>query len=196
MKTRDFLRRYAYIYLYVAAFFLGCAGLMRQAVETAGEMQAISIHPVIIIDAGHGGPDGGTTGYAGTPEDRINLEADFDCIVRGMAYPYGTYNDAVVASLQQCGILYARTVESTERFEMPTDWLRMPATCHHRNPRLMELAQAFVENTSMRRAQLFFLWGHSYEFDIADEWDKFEEFCKLISGKEDIYYGTNTEVLL
>lgn len=74
MKTGDFLRRYAYVYLYVAAFFLGCAGLMRQAVETAGEMQAISIHPVILIDAGHGGPDGGTTGYAGTPEDRVNLE--------------------------------------------------------------------------------------------------------------------------
>lgn len=74
MKTRDFLRRYAYVYLYVAAFFLGCAGLMRQAVETAGEMQAISIHPVILIDAGHGGPDGGTTGYAGTTEDRVNLE--------------------------------------------------------------------------------------------------------------------------
>ena len=74
MKTGDFLRRYAYVYLYVAAFFLGCAGLMRQAVETAGEMQAISIHPVILIDAGNGGPDGGTTGYAGTPEDRINLE--------------------------------------------------------------------------------------------------------------------------
>ena len=74
MKTGDFLRRYAYVYLYVAAFFLGCAGLMRQAVETAGEMQPFSNCPVIIIDAGHGGPDGGTTGYAGTPEYRINLE--------------------------------------------------------------------------------------------------------------------------
>ena len=74
MKTGDFLRRYAYVYLYVAAFFLGCAGLMRQAVETAGEMAPFSACPVIIIDAGHGGPDGGTTGYAGTPEERINLE--------------------------------------------------------------------------------------------------------------------------
>ena len=74
MKTGDFLRRYAYVYLYVAAFFLVCAGLMRQAVETAGEMAPFSACPVIIIDAGHGGPDGGTTGYAGTPEDRINLE--------------------------------------------------------------------------------------------------------------------------
>lgn len=26
--------------------------------------------------------------------------------------------------------------------------------------------------------------------------EKFEEFCKLISGREDIFYGTNEEVLL
>ena len=73
MNTREFLRRYAYVYLYVAAFFLGCAGLMRQAVETAGELAPFSSHPVILIDAGHGGPDGGTTGAAGTAEDRVNL---------------------------------------------------------------------------------------------------------------------------
>ena len=37
-----------------------------------------------------------------------------------------------------------------------------------------------------------------YEFDYDDGiyWDKMEEFCKLISGKDDIFYGTNAEVLL
>lgn len=74
MDTREFLRRYAYVYLYVAAFFLGCAGLMRQAVETAGELSPLPIQPVIVIDAGHGGLDGGTTGAAGTAEDRVNLQ--------------------------------------------------------------------------------------------------------------------------
>ena len=74
MKTRDFLRRYAYVYLYVAAFFLGCAGLMRQAVETAGEMAPFSGCPVILIDAGHGGVDGGATSCTGVLESQINLE--------------------------------------------------------------------------------------------------------------------------
>ena len=44
------------------------------------------------------------------------------------------------------GVAYARTVKSTEKFDLPTDWLRLPATCHHNNPRLMELAKKFVEN--------------------------------------------------
>ena len=63
-------------------------------------------------------------------KDRENLESDFGCIVRGMAYPFGTYNDAVVASLRQCGIVYARTATCTEAFEIPIDWLRMSPTCH------------------------------------------------------------------
>lgn len=73
MDTRQFLRRYAYVYLYVVAFFLGCAGLLLHSVETAGEMAPFSSHPVIVIDAGHGGPDGGTTGVTGVKEDAVNL---------------------------------------------------------------------------------------------------------------------------
>lgn len=73
MDTREFLRRYAYVYLYVVAFFLGCAGLLLHSVETAGELEPFSAHPVIVIDAGHGSPDGGATGVAGTAEDEVNL---------------------------------------------------------------------------------------------------------------------------
>lgn len=73
MKTREFLRRYAYIYLYVAAFFLGLAALGRQSVETVSGLAPISGSSVLVIDAGHGGEDGGTTGAAGTAEDEVNL---------------------------------------------------------------------------------------------------------------------------
>ena len=73
MKTREFLRRYAYVYLYVAAFFLGAAGLLRHSVEVAGPMEPLPVFPVIVIDAGHGAPDGGAVGISGIREDEINL---------------------------------------------------------------------------------------------------------------------------
>lgn len=73
MDTRQFLRRYFYVYLYVVAFFLGCAGLLLHTVETAGELSPFSAHPVLVIDAGHGGPDGGATGVSGVREDTLNL---------------------------------------------------------------------------------------------------------------------------
>ena len=44
---------------------------------------------------------------------------------------------------------------------------------------------------------IFYIWGHSYEFDIFPErWKLFEEFCQMMSNKNDIFYGTNSEILL
>lgn len=73
MNTREFLRRYAWVYCYVAAFFLICAAVLRHSVEVSGPMEPFPGRPVIIIDAGHGGPDGGTTGISGIKEDQVNL---------------------------------------------------------------------------------------------------------------------------
>lgn len=130
-------------------------------------------------------------------QDRKKLEADYGGIIRGFAYPYGATNDSVVASLKQCGIAYARTGVSKEQFSIPTDWLRMPVTCRHRNPRLMELANAFVNNEFLRGPGLFYLMGHSYEFDWNvpnNNWGVIEEFAEFIGNRENIWYATNIEI--
>lgn len=128
--------------------------------------------------------------------DRMGLENMFGTMVRGMAYPNGSYSDEVVACLKACGIVYARTVISTENFELPQDWLRLPATCHHNNPRLFELTEQFVttQRRLVDRCWMFYLWGHSYEFDTHNNWERIEEFAKRIGGHEDIWYATNIEI--
>lgn len=73
METREFLRRYAYVYLYVAAFFLALAAAARHSVETVSGSSPLPGSSIIVIDAGHGGEDGGTTGVSGTAEDELNL---------------------------------------------------------------------------------------------------------------------------
>ncbi len=113
----------------------------------------------------------------------------------GMAYPYGTYNDMVVEVLAEQGIRYSRTVASTNNFELQTDLLRFNPTCHHNAGNLMELAKRFVEMET-DKPQLFYLWGHSYEFDGEDNWEVIERFCEYMAGRDDIFYGNNTEVLL
>lgn len=127
-------------------------------------------------------------------EDRKALEALFGRTVQGMAYPYGTFIDQVVEILKNCGIRYSRTVVSTGCFDMPTDWLRMPATCHHNDPRLMELADQFLVGTRYPAPRLFYLWGHSYEFDMDNNWHVIEAFAEKMGGREDIWYATNMEV--
>jgi peptidoglycan/xylan/chitin deacetylase (PgdA/CDA1 family) len=127
-------------------------------------------------------------------EDRRSLEAMFDRPIQGMAYPYGTFSDQVVEILRNCGIRYSRTTVSTEKFTIPTDWLRLPATCHHNNPRLMELADQFLAESRYPQARLFYLWGHTYEFDTNNNWQVIEDFAAKISGHEDIWYATNMEI--
>ena len=127
-------------------------------------------------------------------QDRASLEETFGCIVRGMAYPSNSYNDAVVTTLKQCGIAYARTTLETEQFLIPEDWLRLQPTCHHNNPNLMHLAHSFVQDEKYEAPALFYLWGHSYEFDDNDNWSVIEEFAEYIGNRNEIWYATNIEI--
>lgn len=126
--------------------------------------------------------------------DRENLENQFGIIVRGMAYPYGTYNDEVIDILKKLNIAYARTVISTEDFRIPTDWLRLTTTCHHNNPKLMELSEKFLTYKPKKEPALFYLWGHSYEFEKDNNWHIIENFSRYMGNKDDIWYATNIEI--
>lgn len=127
-------------------------------------------------------------------QDRINLERRFGRIVRGMAYPYGTYSDEVVECLKKCGIVYARTTVSTKQFSVPSDWLRMPATCHHKDADLMKLTDRFSEMQVRFSPQLFYLWGHTFEFVRDNNWNVIEDFAEKMGNREDIWYATNIEI--
>lgn len=126
--------------------------------------------------------------------DRENLEKQFHTIVRGMAYPFGTFNDTVVDCVRNAGLVYARTVISSHRFAIPEDWLRLEATCHHNDPALTELADRFVSEEPDRDAWLFYLWGHSYEFEANDNWNVIEEFAARTGNREDIWYAANIQI--
>jgi len=127
-------------------------------------------------------------------KDRENLEKQFGTIIRGMAYPFGTYNDDVISALRACGIVYSRTVISTNDFRIPNDWMRLTATCHHDSPELKGLAKKFVEDKVTRTPYLFYLWGHSYEFEENRNWNVIEEFAKFVGNRDDIWYATNIEI--
>ncbi len=126
--------------------------------------------------------------------DRKELEAQFGAIVKGHAYPYGTYNDATVEALRSCGIVYARTVVSTHSFGIPQDWLRLHPTCHQYDERAIELARSFVSMSDLREPKLFYLWGHSYEFDEHGSMEQIETICQTVAGKDDIWYANNMEI--
>lgn len=127
--------------------------------------------------------------------DKHNLERLFEYEMTGMAYPYGCYSDSVVNTIKECGLRYARTVESTGEFKIPEDLLRLKPTCHHNDPSMANLINKFINHKS-NEPQLFYIWGHSYEFDVDQNWKHMEDILDKLAGHNDVYYGTNSQVLL
>ncbi|GLX66790.1 polysaccharide deacetylase family protein [Paenibacillus glycanilyticus] len=127
-------------------------------------------------------------------EDRRNLERIVGYTVRGMSYPNGSYNERIKSLLPGLGIEYARVVPSTGQYHMPEDWLEWQPTCHH-NRDLMKHAEEFVSLHKTQHLYLMYVWGHSYEFDNDNNWELMEQFGQFISGKADIWYCTNMELV-
>ncbi|OME86036.1 polysaccharide deacetylase [Paenibacillus sp. FSL A5-0031] len=127
-------------------------------------------------------------------EDRRTLESLVQYPVHGMSYPFGTYNDKVVAMLPALGIEYARTVNSHGRFDMPADPLRWHPTCHHKQ--LLEQVEIFRDyQERFKRMSLLYVWGHSYEFDNDDNWEIIDQAGELLKDNDTIWHATNAEII-
>lgn len=127
--------------------------------------------------------------------DKLTLEKTFGAPVYGMAYAYGAFDGETKRIAAECGIKYSRTVRPSHSFGPQADMLEFNPTCHHSDTELFKLAEEFISLPADTNA-VFYVWGHSYEFDGDNNWNLIEDFCKLMSGRDDIFYGTNTEVLL
>ncbi len=127
--------------------------------------------------------------------DRHALEQICGYPVRGMSYPFGTFNQAVVNMLPAAGIEYSRTVQSTGSFNLPADFLTWHPTCHHNGA--LELVEGFKGKSWGVRygGCLFYVWGHSFEFANNNNWELIENFCAQMTGLPDVWYATNIEIV-
>lgn len=128
-------------------------------------------------------------------EDKRRLEELSGKPLKMFAYPFGRYNDEVVQMLRLAGYQGARTVNSTHKFDIPENFLIWDPTCHHDDEKLMELAQQFLEGFPFG-PMLFYVWGHAYEFDGNDNWERIEELCKFMAPHADkVWFASNGEII-
>lgn len=129
-------------------------------------------------------------------DDRVAMEKDYGVMVRGMSYPNGPYNNDTLLAAKLSGICYSRTTQSCGKYEFPQDWLQLRPTCHHSNPKLQEHKENFAakEIGPKDHAQMFYVWGHSYEFPRDNNWELIEDLCAYMGGREDIWYATSIEL--
>lgn len=141
---------------------------------------------------------------------RLELEDRFGMIIRGMAYPdsgitrfqnTASYDD-INHYLKDLDIAYSRTLGGDNNsFALPTDWYAWMPTAHHNNPQIMDYIEEFLSidlspttYCAGRQSRLFYIWGHSYEFDRNDNWEHLEKICDKLGKKDDIWYATNIEI--
>ena len=129
-------------------------------------------------------------------KDRENLSELCGYEVIGMAYPGGGVNfDRRVADVikESTGVKYSRTTVPSYDFALQDDLYVFSPTVHHKDTdRCLEMIDSFLR-LETDTPKLLYIWGHSYEFDFADNWDFLEEMCRRLSGHKDIFYGTNRE---
>ena len=132
--------------------------------------------------------------------DRQNLSELVGYEVVGMAYPGGGINySSHVADVIRAntGIRYCRTTVDTDSFDLQENLYEFKPNVSHINwERMFSMAEDFVA-LNPDKPQVFYVWGHSYEMDYDNSyWSRLEELFQLVAGRDDIFYGTNAEVLL
>ena len=130
-------------------------------------------------------------------KDADNIEKLTGVRPVGMAWPGGDteYTDKTIELvLENTDIRFARGTTSTYNFELPEYFMKWMPTCSAIDPQCLSLAQKFID-AECTEDMLFYVWGHSYEFDLNNGagYETFEQLVKMMSEAEDVYLVTNTE---
>jgi peptidoglycan-N-acetylglucosamine deacetylase len=128
-------------------------------------------------------------------EDRRWLEALVGYPVRGFAIPYNwpTGQDWCREFVHSCGFKYMRNSASVPQFEHPSDFMDWHPTAHC-SADLPNLWAAMLQRNHDQPGQLFYVHGHSYEFEDDWGWEVIESFAKLASETEGVYHATKGEI--
>ncbi len=141
---------------------------------------------------------------------RLELENKLGIIIRGMAYPdtgvsvilNQTSYDEIKRYLKELDIVYARTINGDNNsFMLPGDWYAWMPTAHHSNPHLSEYIDEFM-SIDLKRGifpaghypRLFYMWGHSFEFERENNWELLYRICDKLAGNENVWYATNIDI--
>lgn len=112
-------------------------------------------------------------------QGRERLQQFFGRAVAGFAYPFGAYNEAVVAAVREAGHVYGRTTGQAERSFPPADAMTLHPSCHF-------LAPDFWQRHEQARSQgVFYFWGHSYEMTTEAMWADFESTILRLCSEPD-----------
>jgi peptidoglycan/xylan/chitin deacetylase (PgdA/CDA1 family) len=116
-------------------------------------------------------------------EGRDRLQQFFGQPVLGFAYPFGSYNEAVMTAIQDAGHVYARTTRNVEQPFPPENPMAFHPCCH------FLAADLWARYEKARSGGVFYFWGHSYELITETQWADFDQLMARISADSESRWG-------
>jgi peptidoglycan/xylan/chitin deacetylase (PgdA/CDA1 family) len=132
--------------------------------------------------------------FAEVQDDRRTLEQLVGYPVRGLAYPYGSYNPRVIELLRPLGFAYARTVRNAEPCFPVAEPLAWHPTVAQYAAAPLTVPERFANIHGSRYSGVFFVWGHCAEFAQRDDWAGLARLFRPLAGRPDVWYCTNIEL--
>jgi hypothetical protein len=111
-----------------------------------------------------------------------------------MSYPNGVNSTEIADKLRALGVVYSRLGKATGSTMLPTDFLFWAPTTSYYDPDALKRFERFRDAKVNAYLSIYYWWTHSISIEVDDAWDKFDEYCKSISGCDDIWYATNLEI--
>lgn len=100
-------------------------------------------------------------------KDRSILEELLGYSIKGFALPFGRWNEETKRYLQKNDFAYCRNVKSSNRFELILEDGILTPTCWHAAKNAEILLDNFLKKEDDGKKEVFFMWGHGYEFDYG-----------------------------
>lgn len=146
-------------------------------------------------------------------DSKLYLEKILDHKVRMFCYPDGHYNKRIERIVETAGFLGARTCIHGDA-SSPNDPYEWHITLHASNGSPLQTLRIWYKSRISVlalidweiRAKLLFdyilskggvyhIWGHSWEIQRNNEWNKLERVLDYISNRNRVQYKTNGEVI-
>jgi peptidoglycan-N-acetylglucosamine deacetylase len=143
------------------------------------------------------------------------LEQITGSAVNTFCYPGGAYTEQHVQLVQAAGYRYARTVQRYA-FDLKNPYKAGTSLHIHNHRSVFELrrtarfarfrpgeAWRFLEwgvlgramfDYVLREGGVFHIWGHSWDIDRNNDWDRLRDFFRYISAHPRVNYATNGEL--
>jgi peptidoglycan/xylan/chitin deacetylase (PgdA/CDA1 family) len=139
-------------------------------------------------------------------EELLHHRVDMFC------YPYGKYNEQIIELVKKANFIGVRSLKFD--IMIPKNPYVFGVGCHASNGSpLMRLKSSLKFTKSLKsiidwkvnaiktfdyvlkNGGVWHLWGHSWEIEQKDEWEKLEDVLRHVSGKENVYYLENGQVI-